>query len=573
MDQDLLSRTLLRFVLEEGGARRVALALAQGEALELAADARAEGAPAPAGDTRVPWSLLAYVQRTGEPVLLDASLAAGRFAGDPYFADARPCSALCLPVRVRGEAIALLYLENDLVPGAFTPERLAALELLAAQAAISLENARLLDRERARRLEAEAAERRQLLLGAVTALMSQALDGGDLSAVLTRLCAGSFIDWAVLDLAEHGVMIPRAAAHRDPTKEPLLRELTEHYPPRPGATTLGWEVPPAGEVAELPVLGEDQIRARCVDERHTELLRLLGTKSAIIVPLYVRDAAIGALALAATAPPSRFTRADLALAVELGRRMTLAIDNARLLAETRRALHQREEFLRIASHELRTPLASLRLSAQALLRAAERKRAVPPEIVDQSLRRMLGNTIRLEQLTSELLDVTRIEQGRLVLNLADVALDAIARQSVEQLEPDLLAAGTPVSIECAAPIYGRWDPSRLDQVVTNLVVNASKFGAGKPIEIRIERDGDSARLAVIDRGIGIDPARRPYVFDRFERAVSSSSYGGLGLGLYIARSIIVAHGGTIGVESEVGAGSKFTVTLPCMPPLRDGSPI
>ena len=99
--------------------------------------------------------------------------------------------------------------------------------------------------------------------------------------------------------------------------------------------------------------------------------------------------------------------------------------------------------------------------------------------------------------------------------------------------------------------------------MTNLVINAAKFGAGKPIEIRIERVGEAARLVVIDHGIGIDPARKAFVFDRFERAVPSSSYGGLGLGLYIARSIVVAHGGTIEVESEPGDGATFTVNLPC----------
>jgi signal transduction histidine kinase len=176
---------------------------------------------------------------------------------------------------------------------------------------------------------------------------------------------------------------------------------------------------------------------------------------------------------------------------------------------------------------------------------------------------VLGNTMRLEQLTAELLDVTRIEQGRLQLNPIEIALDAVVREAVDHIEADLAAAGSPVSIECASPVVGRWDPSRLDQVVTNLVSNAAKFGAGKPIEIRIERLGPTARLAVTDHGIGIDPARRPYVFDRFERAVPSSRYGGLGLGLYIARSIVVAHGGTITVDSEPGAGSTFTVILPC----------
>jgi signal transduction histidine kinase len=264
--------------------------------------------------------------------------------------------------------------------------------------------------------------------------------------------------------------------------------------------------------------------------------------------------------------PSRFARADVELAVDLGRRMALAIDNARLLEETRRALHLRDEFLRIASHELRTPLASLRLSAQGLLRATERNRPLSPEILDRTLGRLLGNTIRLEQLTSELLDVTRIEQGHLHLNPTEIALDEIVRQAVVHIEADLAAAGSSLSIECAAPVVGWWDPSRLDQVVTNLLTNAAKFGAGKPIEIRIERLGATARLTVTDRGIGIDPVRRPHVFDRFERAVSSSRYGGLGLGLYIARSIVAAHGGTITVDSEPGAGSTFTVTLPCSIP-------
>jgi len=310
------------------------------------------------------------------------------------------------------------------------------------------------------------------------------------------------------------------------------------------------------------VLTDDQLRAGCVDERHAELVRQLGARSALVVPLRIREAVVGALSLASAAP-GRFGRADVELALELGRRMTLAVDNARLFEETRRALYLREEFLRIASHELRTPLSSIRLTAQALLRAAERKRTVAPEVLDGSLRRMIGNTTRLEQLTSELLDVTRIEQGRLELRPVEIALDAIVREAVGHLEPELAAAGSPVSIECPAPVYGRWDPSRLDQVVTNLVTNAVKFGAGKPIEIRIERVGDTARLSVIDRGIGIDPARLPYVFERFERAVPSSSYGGLGLGLYIARSIVVAHGGTITARSEPGAGSTFIVTLPC----------
>jgi predicted ATPase/signal transduction histidine kinase len=560
MDRDDLSRTLLRLVLEQGGARRVVLVTSQGDELEIAAEARVDEPAVVTRDARVPRSLLSYVARTHEPVMFDAAEDAGRFAGDPYFAETRPRSVLCLPVRLRADSVALLYLENELFPGAFNPERLLALELLAAQAAISLENTRLLERERTGRIEAEAAEHRGLLLAEATALMSQARDPRGVFDALVRLCARSFADWAWIDLEDKGALVRVASAHHEPDQEPILHELATRYPTaqRPPM----WDSLRTGKVVELAALTDEQIRSYCVDEHHVELVRRLGVRSAMLVPLYVRDAVVGVLSLGAVTA-YRFARADLELAVELGRRMALAIDNARLLDETRRALQLREEFLRIASHELRTPLASLRLSAQGLLRVTERNRTVSPEIMDRTLHRVLGNTARLEQLTSELLDVTRIEQGSLQLNPVEIALDAIVREAVEHMEADLAASGSAVSIECAAPVVGRWDPSRLEQVVTNLMTNAAKFGAGKPIEIRIEQSGAAARLTVTDHGIGIDPARRGQVFDRFERAVPSSRYGGLGLGLYIARSIVVAHSGTITVDSELGAGSTFTVTLPC----------
>ncbi|HEX7841907.1 MAG TPA: AAA family ATPase, partial [Kofleriaceae bacterium] len=342
MDKELLSRTLLGFVLEEGGARRVVLATSQDGELEIAAAATIDEPVVLTNDARVPRSLLSYVARTQEPVLLDAADDAGRFASDPYFADTHPRSVLCLQVRLRADSVALLYLENELVPGTFTPERLLALELLAAQAAISLENVRLLERERAGRIEAEVAERRGLLLGEATALMSQALDSRGVFEALVRLCARSFVDWALIDLEDNGALVRIAGAHRDPEKEPILRELEVRYPParRPPM----WETLQAGKVVEVPVLTDEQIRTDCVDEHHVELVRRLGPRSAVFVPLYVRDAAVGVLTLSSVTP-NRFARADVELAVELGRRMALAIDNARLLDETRRALHLREEFL------------------------------------------------------------------------------------------------------------------------------------------------------------------------------------------------------------------------------------
>ena len=571
VQKDLLG-TLLQVVLEEGGARRARIILARGANFEIAAEAAVDEVPPPRTSPPaeppvcVPASILQYVQRTHERVLLDDATAdPGRFASDEYLARTRPRSVLCLPIRRQAEIVALLYLENDLLPGAFTPERLLALELLAAQAAISLENALLLERERAGRVGAEAAGRRALLLGEATALMSSTLDYEHVLHALTRLCVRSFADWAVIDVVEGGHVVRLAGAHRDPEKEPLLRELSTRFPASVGSPAPAAAVMESGSALLLDDVTDDVRRAHATDEDHAELIRQLGTRSVIVVPMIARGVQLGALTLA-SASPGRFEHADLELAAEMGRRAALAIDNARLLRETQKAVRLRDEFLSVASHELRTPMTSLKLTVQSLLDSDARNKPIAPESRDRSLNRVLRGAERLQRLTDELLDVTRIERGPLELQPTEVELGALVRRIVEELKLELTGAHCSVSIDAPAPVPGAWDASKLGQVVTNLLSNAMKFGAGRPIEVRVRDAGDAAELRVRDHGIGIDPARQPFVFNRFERAVSSAHYAGLGLGLYIARRIVQAHGGTIRVESEPGHGTTFTVELPRVVP-------
>jgi signal transduction histidine kinase len=499
----------------------------------------------------LPESVLQYVQRTGERVLLDdAAASASRFSGDPYFVRARPRSVLCLPIRRQAEVVALLYLENELAPGAFTRERLLALELLAGQAAISLENALLLERERAERAEAQAEQQRAVLLGEATALISSTPDYEGVFEALARLCARSFADWAVIDLLEGGQVSRLAGAHRDPLQEPLLRELAQRYPARLGSPSPVTRVLATGEPVHLAALTDEQLAPLTVDARHLELIRRLAARSLVSVPLVARGARLGALTLVSS-QPHRFAQADVALAQELGRRAALAIENARLL-------RLREEFVSVASHELRTPVTALRLAVDLLLRGA-----AAPGGRDRLLRRIRQKTERLEQLTTELLEVSQAGYGRMALHLAEVELGALVLRVLDRLELDLASAHCLVELSCPEPVRGRWDAGRLEQVVTGLLTNALKFGAGQPIEIRVSQAGGQARLSVRDRGLGIEPGRQAQVFDRFERAVPSTRYGGLGLGLYLARTIVQAHGGTIGLESQPGQGATFTVELPC----------
>jgi predicted ATPase/signal transduction histidine kinase len=571
MGREELVRMLLQIVIEQGGARRACLVLVRGGELEIAAehtlaserdtDEPAEPTPrAPAG--ALPTSILNYVARTRERVVIDDAAAdAGRFASEPYLASARPRSVLCLPIRREGRVVALLYLENELAPGVFTPDRLVALELIAAQVAISLENALLLEGEHAGRVEAEAASRRALILGEATSLVSSTFDYEGVFRALARLCARELSDWSVIDILDHGRIVRLAAAHRDPANDPLLRELAQRYPPRFGSSAPPTGVIERGAPIHVPDFRPDEMRRSCVDDRHFEIVRTLGSRCVLSVPLVAREARFGVLSLG-SATPNRFAAADVELVVEIGRRAALAIDNSRLLVETQRAVQLRDQFLSTASHELRTPITSLKLTIESMLHGAGAKPLPSPATYSDRLRRILHSTNRLEHLVNELLDVTRIEQGQAALSLAEMDLGALVREVVEHFEFDLARAGCQVSVACPSPIVGVWDASSLEQVVTNLLGNAIKFGAGHAIEVVVRDTGQFVELQVTDHGIGIDADRVPKIFDRFERAVSSTHYGGLGLGLYLARVIVEGHGGTITVASRVGEGTTFTVRLP-----------
>jgi signal transduction histidine kinase len=315
-------------------------------------------------------------------------------------------------------------------------------------------------------------------------------------------------------------------------------------------------------MAELP---DEQLRARCEDDKHFRFLRELGTQTGIAVPLLARGQALGVLTLSSATPRRRYGRADLDLAEDVARRAASAIDNARLYRASQEAVHVRSEFLTIASHELNTPVASLMLAVQALRRAAPSGRQVDPGVLDKLLDLVERQGSRLTGLVKDLLDVSRIEADRMPLDLAHVDLGELVREVVARFEPDLARARCVVSIKGDAGIVGRWDRSRIDRVISNLVSNAIKFGAGKPIELSFGEDRGTAWLSVQDHGIGIDPSARGRIFGRFERAVSERHYGGLGLGLYISRRIVEDHGGSIRCESQPGAGSTFTVDLPCGP--------
>ncbi len=244
-------------------------------------------------------------------------------------------------------------------------------------------------------------------------------------------------------------------------------------------------------------------------------------------------------------------------------RLRLAREQA-ARAEAEAAVRARDEFLSIASHELKTPLTALQLQAQLLLQSLRKggPTSLPPEQLTAMLEGVEQQVKRFVKLIDNLLDVSRIEAGRLELDHEEVDLAEVARGVAARFEAELARSGSSLTLAFEGPVVGHWDRLRVDQVVTNLVSNAVKYGAGLPIDVRVEGDGKTARLVVRDQGIGIAHENQARIFERFERAAPSRHYGGLGMGLYITRQIVEAHGGSIRVASAPGAGSTFTVELP-----------
>jgi len=233
------------------------------------------------------------------------------------------------------------------------------------------------------------------------------------------------------------------------------------------------------------------------------------------------------------------------------------------------AVRVRDDFLSLAAHELRTPLTSLQLSVQALSRANVARR-IPPEITRESgafvvqryLHTIERQLARLNLLVGDLLDASLIARGELPMIGSQVDLSDVGRAAVSQLEEPIRISGSRLTLDAPEAVIGNWDRARLERVVTNLVANAIKYGAGKPIEVIVRTQDSAAQLVVRDHGIGIPPGDQARVFGRFERAVPSEHYGGLGLGLYVVQSIVEQLGGHVTCESVPSEGSTFTVVLP-----------
>src|SRR5216683_1939548 len=228
------------------------------------------------------------------------------------------------------------------------------------------------------------------------------------------------------------------------------------------------------------------------------------------------------------------------------------------LAQAQEAIRLRDEFLSIASHELKTPLSAVQLQLESVLHRAQSL----DEKTRKKVERAYRGGVRLSDLIEALLDVSRIAAGKFFLALSKFDLGKAVEEVAERFREQAARDQCELILHLEERVMGEWDRLRVEQVVTNLLSNALKYAAGTSVELGVKGVGENAVLTVSDHGPGIPQSEWDRVFGRFERAASIRHYGGLGLGLYVARQVVEAHGGSISSQAVKPRGARFVVTLP-----------
>ncbi|HEY2903882.1 MAG TPA: CHASE domain-containing protein [Polyangia bacterium] len=447
-------------------------------------------------------------------------------------------------------------------PNALSP-RGFAIALLLAGLLISVVVALVVRGQQRARQIAEHREAWSRLLTDTADQLGASLESVALAEAMARFSVPMLGDWCTIDLIDpdndQEQPTRMILAHADPAQADLAEKLRA-YPPRGQSSPVVRRA--VAERRGLRSAVTDQlIAAIAVDEQHQALMKQMGVRAALVMPLIARGHMLGWMTVARVPD---YSLADLALMEDLGRRAAMALDNARLYAQAQEAVRLRDAFVSVASHELKAPLTTMRLQSQSMLRAIERGGAEAGDQARAAYRVTVieQQTVRLAKMIDDLMDVSRISAGRMSFDVEDVDLGEVVQEVVERLEDESAKLGTAVEVNVPSAIVGRWDRARLDQVLTNLLSNAIKYGGQRPVSLSAESTEGLARVSVRDQGIGIAPESQGRIFQRFERVVSERRYGGFGLGLWITRQIVEAQGGRVTVESMPGQGSTFVVELP-----------
>jgi signal transduction histidine kinase len=430
-------------------------------------------------------------------------------------------------------------------------------------------------------------------LAQASAVLSSSLDAETSLREVANLAVSSIADWCIVDvLNDEGGVRRVTVAHADPRHAELAARLRARNPILSARDAVS-RVLRSGRPVLIPNLTPEMIeKVIAHDPERMRLVREVAPRSLIVAAVRARGRTLGAITLGAVDPTQRYDQLELDVADELAARVGLALDNAslyrdaqeqaehqsmlnvalreaveerdRALADLRQALRTRDDFLASASHDLKNPLASIKATAQLLLRRLDRPAESEQDLLREGLDRVDVVATRAAALVDELLDLARMQMGRpLALERAPTDLVALAQSVASEHQPaaDLHV----IRVEFTAPqVVGNWDARRLRRVLANLVDNALKYSPeGGGIWFRVQPAGEWVSLELQDEGIGIPAAELGRVFERFQRASNvEGRIGGTGIGLASARHIVESHGGSISVASAEGKGTTFTIKLP-----------
>jgi signal transduction histidine kinase/DNA-binding response OmpR family regulator len=521
---------------------------------------------------------LAVAARTGEVIFdetreaierdFPTSRAAGTAAGSGAVA--------ALPLRAGERTLGAIALVHD-APHHFDDGDRALLVALAGQCAQAMDRARLHEAERQARAAAERAARVNATLAAVSDVLASSLDLEPTLARLGELVAHALAEYIQIYLVEGDELRRVATTCTSPALAPLIRRLGERAPLRLDGASPQARVIRTGEPVLIPEVDDAFLDRAADDAEHAALLREIGPRSLIIVPLAARGRNLGIIACARVVAGRPFTAADLDVATELARRAALAVDNARLYADAQEARRRSEEareradeanraksdFLATMSHELRTPLNAIGGYAQILAMGV--RGPVTPEQVED-LTRIQRSQQHLLGLINDVLNFAKLEAGRVEYAITDVPVAELLDGLLPLIEPQVLGKGLVLRrIPCAPELAARADPEKMRQVVLNLLSNAVKFtpGGGR-ITISCEQEESSVVIRVLDTGIGIPADKIASIFEPFvqvDRRLQRET-DGIGLGLSISRNLARAMGGDLTAASTPGEGAVFTLRLP-----------
>jgi signal transduction histidine kinase len=416
------------------------------------------------------------------------------------------------------------------------------------------------------RTTANIAAERAAFLAEISRLLATSLDYTQTLTSLARATLPFLADACVIyHLAGHSILRRLALAHVDAETEQFLREVQRFEIPLESDIPVTRVVRSGRREVEyqIPATIGEQISP---DPSYQAIVRRFAPHAYICAPLTARGRTLGAVAFILTEHNRHYTAGDIALAEEVAQRAALALDNARLYQEAQDAIALRDQFLSIAAHELKTPLTVLLGNAQAMERRAIRDGHLPEREL-RAAHVINAQAKRLSRMIAALLDISRLEQGKLAIERSQVDLCALVRRVVEEVQPSL----TTHTVECIIPdefLLVEGDELRLEQVLQNLIGNAVKYSLnGGPVRVQVAQRGDMACIAVTDRGIGIPAEDISHLFERFYRASNTDDQHitGMGIGLYIVKEIVTLHGGSVEVESTLGSGTTFTVCLPFTP--------